>query len=210
MKLARSIAALWLGLALILAACNGGGGPTATNRATETVEATKALESTAPATVEETGAAETEPAEEFPSAQEEELLSHIPESLRADCSRSEFGAGVGIAAIGCGISAAGGDISVTYHLFDSPADMDEAYQSNLDFMGVERDAGSCEDATAWPGEGAYTIGNEDAGRVACVDFDIGYIISWTDDRLLIKGYAEGFDVGAQQFYEWWTTDSGPV
>lgn len=182
--------------------------PTPVERGTPTQAPTEAATEapTESPAAEETPAATSDTAEDFPSAAEEELLSHIPESF--DCFRSDFGAGVGLAAIGCDVSAAGGDISLTYHLFASEEDMYGAYDDNLAFMGVGRDAGPCE--STWPAEEAYTIGGEDAGRVACVDFGVGYIISWTDDRLLIKGYAEGFDVDQQEFLEWWSADSGPI
>jgi hypothetical protein len=183
--------------AVLIAGCTAG--------SSVTPSPTESPAPTASPTAEEPSAAESEPAGDFPTAEEEELLNHISDSVIASCIRSEFGAGVGVAAIECGITAAGGDITLTYHLFESTSDMSDAYDANLAFMGVERDSGACDES--WPGESAYTFGL-DSGRVACVDFGSVHIISWTDDGLLIKGYAEGFGVDQQQFYEWWTTDDG--
>jgi hypothetical protein len=76
-------------------------------------------------------------------------------------------------------------------------------------MQVERDTGPC--SGDWPGEVTYTIGGETAGRVACTQFgDAAQFMSWTDDRLLIHVYAEGFGVDTDAFYQWWLNDSGPV
>ena len=90
--------------------------------------------------------------------------------------------------------------------------MYESYDRNLEFLSVERDAGPCNGE--WPGEGTYEIGDEEAGRVACAVLEgIGdpvAIISWTDDELLIKGYAEGFGVDQAEFFEWWLNEAGPL
>ena len=47
--------------------------------------------------------------------------------------------------------------------------------------------------------------------MACTQFgDAAQFMSWTDDRLLIHVYAEGFGVDKDDFYRWWLNDSGPV
>ncbi len=191
---------------LLLAGCppSGGGTPRPTAEETEPAE-TRAAE-TEPG---EPTPAETDAGDGFPNADEEHLLAHIPTEFRDDCGETDFGV-VGIATIGCGIEAAGGEISITYNLFESEEDMYESYDTNLEFMGVERDAGSC-GGDDWPGEGTYNIGGEDVGRIACTDFGgQAFIISWTDETVLIKGYAEGFGVDQDAFYEWWATESGPL
>ena len=144
------------------------------------------------------------------TADEQELLSHIPEDFRDDCGPSDFGSPEeSLATIGCGIEEAAGEISITYNLFESSDDMNAAYDRTLEFLGVERDTGWCGDD--WPGEAPYDIGDEEAGRAGCAEFtDVAHIISWTDERLLISGYAEGFEVDRDEFFQWWLEESGPV
>lgn len=145
-------------------------------------------------------------ASEFPSPEEEHLLSHIPEEFRDECGETDFGV-VGIATIGCGIEAAGGNISITYNEFETEEEMYESYENNLEFLRLERDTGAC---TEWPGEEPYQIGGEEAGRVGCAELGSALIITWTDDELLIKGYAEGFGVDREEFTQWWLEESGPL
>lgn len=145
----------------------------------------------------------------FPTDLEAELLSHIPLALRDGCTRTDFRSPSSNAAIGCSTPLGDGSLTITYQSYDDADAMDEAYSNNLAFMQVERGAGPC--SGEWPGEARYTIGGEAAGRVACSEFgDAARFISWTDDRLLIHVYAEGFDVARDAFYQWWLNESGPV
>jgi hypothetical protein len=145
----------------------------------------------------------------FPTELEAELLSHIPPALRDGCGRTDFRSPTSNAAIGCSTPLGDGSLTITYQSYGDADAMDTAYSNNLSFMQVERDTGPC--SGEWPGEGTYTIGGEAAGRVACSEFgDAARFMSWTDDRLLIHVYAEGFEVDRDAFYQWWLNDSGPV
>jgi len=142
----------------------------------------------------------------FPTAAEAALLSHIPDALQDTCDRADV-AGV-TAAIECGLTLGAGDVTVTYQQYPDAASMDSGYGDALTFMGVERGTGPCNGD--WPGEAVYNISDAPAGHVACAEFgDTARFIAWTDDRLLIQGYAEGFSVTRDDLYQWWLNDSGP-
>lgn len=146
----------------------------------------------------------------FPTPAEADLLAHVPEAFRESCSRTRFAvSAAALAGLTCGVGLGDGWVTVTYQQFGDPADLAETYQNTLSFMGVTNDSGPC--AEAWPGEGPYSVGDTEAGRAACSEYaSFVALISWTDERHLVSGYAEGFDVEREELYAWWTTDSGPV
>lgn len=148
--------------------------------------------------------------EPFPTAAEAALLEHIPSALRDTCSRTDFAvAEESTAAIVCSAVVGGSSVTITYQSYDDAEGMDAAYSGNLEFMSVDRDSGAC--SGEWPGEAAYNIDGEVAGRVGCSELgDFARFISWTDDRLLIHGYAEGFGVAKDAFHAWWLNESGPI
>jgi len=147
----------------------------------------------------------------FPTDTEADLLSHLPEALVDTCNRADFAVSdAATAAVVCSASVGGGSVTVTYQSYADAADMDAGYNGNLSFMGVERGTGPCSGGE-WPGEETYTIDEEPAGRVACAELgDFARFMSWTDERLLIHGYAEGFGVALDDLHQWWLDDSGPV
>jgi hypothetical protein len=144
----------------------------------------------------------------FPA--EAELLGHVPESFRDSCERTDSSVHeAALSAVVCSTTAGEGDLTVTYQIFPDLDTMNAAYDATLAFASITRDSGGCADA--WPGEGSYTISDVPAGRVGCGVFGgVPAIISWTDERLLIHGYAEGFGVDQDPFYQWWLSDSGPI
>ena len=146
----------------------------------------------------------------FPTAAEAALLEHIPSALKITCSRTDFAvAEESTAAIVCSALVGDGSVTITYQRYDDAEGMDAAYSRNLEFMSVDRDSGAC--SGEWPAEASYSIDGEVAGRVGCSELgDIARFISWTDDRLLIHGYAEGFGVAKDAFYGWWLKESGPI
>ena len=146
----------------------------------------------------------------FPSAGESELLGHVPDSFRETCGRATFAVSPdALDAVACSTEAGGGTITVTYQTFADLAAMQAAYGLTLDFLGIEPGTGPC--SGEWPGEGGYTVGDEHAGQVGCGELGgVAPIISWTDERLMIHGYAEGFDISTSDLYQWWLSDSGPI
>ena len=150
------------------------------------------------------------PEPSFPTAAEADLIEHVPASFRDSCARSSFAQNEeSLAAVGCVVPMGIGSATVTFQQLPDQAALQQLYENTLSFMGVTADSGPC--GGEWPAEGTYTIGGEPAGRVGCALLgEIAAIISWTDERLLIHGYAEGFGVDRQQLYDWWLQDSGPI
>ena len=150
------------------------------------------------------------PEPSFPTAGEAALLAHVPESFRESCGRSSFARNEqALAAVECVVEIGTGSVTVTFQQMQDESALRETYGNTLSFLGVGEDSGPC--GGEWPAEGPYTIGGEPAGRVGCAQLgEIAAIVSWTDERLLIHGYAEGFGVDREGLYEWWLQDSGPV
>jgi hypothetical protein len=150
------------------------------------------------------------PEPSFPSSEEAALIEHVPVSFRETCGRSTFGrSDQALAAVECLVEIGSGSVTVTFQQLPDQAAMTELYENTLSFLGVTADTGPC--GGEWPAEGTYTIGGEPGGRVGCALLgELAAIISWTDERFLIHGYAEGFGVEGQQLYDWWLEDSGPV
>lgn len=152
------------------------------------------------------------PTGDFPSAAQAALLQHIPDNHRDACGAPDINLNEkAIAGIVCNIKVGDGQITVTYQQYANNDDLDGGYQANLDFMGITKGTGPCKDAT-WPGETTYDVGDQkEVGHVACQNFgDAVILMSWTDTRFEIQGYAEGFGVTQDDVYTWWHDQSGPV
>lgn len=146
----------------------------------------------------------------FPTQAESDLLGHVPGSFRDSCGRSEFAVSErAIAALVCSVPVEDGSVTVTYQQFADTVGLNEVYQNTLSFMGVEPDSGPCRVDQA--GEGTYSIGGQQVGRAGCSEPGSFFLlISWTDDRVLIHGFAESFDADRGAVFDWWQTDSGPL
>jgi hypothetical protein len=135
-----------------------------------------------------------------------QLLSHVPESLREECST--FGANFGyLAAADC--AADDGDIDVIYYLYASLDELDEAYQTAIDGLAGPRETGNCFDTATWPGENSYTIDGEPAGRVMCQATEDQARVLWTDTRLLIMTFAAELNADIERVWEFWLNEAGP-
>lgn len=158
----------------------------------------------------------TEPAPGFPNAEEAALLEHVPEDLRASCSRTSSPTEGATASLVC-TSVPGTDNGtptvVQYSQMQDADAMNAAYDSMVLALGATEDsAGDCE-SDEWPQENEYVVGDDPdapaAGRYVCGLLG-GTVpqIAWTDDELDVFSFALRFDTLRTELYEFWTT-AGP-
>jgi hypothetical protein len=140
----------------------------------------------------------------------EELLTHVPNEWQDSCYQSPvpaLNADFATANLVCFLGQPGtnGAEVVEYAQFDSKEDMDLAYQNRVTTFGTGDNEPSCQDGS---GEHTYTIGETEAGRLLCVEQDIGIRFDWTDDRLNILSSAVDFEGDFTSTYTDWV-DGGP-
>ena len=151
----------------------------------------------------------------FPTVEEEDLLSHIPQSFRDTCERPPFGLPPGdpgrdpdlLADVQCSPDDGPDEVGFTHYA--SAEAMDEAFDQAVEFFGLSE--GAC--AQGELGVSTYTLEGAQVGRLLCAEQalgETGTVIHWTDERLNIKAYAASSETDIRSLYEWWRGDSGPV
>jgi hypothetical protein len=141
---------------------------------------------------------------------EAELAAHVPAAFVGTCGPTTINVdAAATAAILCTATPGGGSVSVTFQQFADQESMDALYAKNLEFLGATEGTGPC--SGDWPAENSWNIDGTVTGRVACAELG-GFArnMAWTDDRLLIAGFAEAFDVAKDDLYQWWLNESGPI
>lgn len=129
----------------------------------------------------------------------EQLLAHIPPAYREDCSAvTSFDTGF-VVGIQC-INIASVDGYLVYYQYDSVANMNAAYQSDVEFFGSDATGSSCQTEAA---EGGYTIGGTPAGRLMCADYDTGLIAYWTHEGFAILSSIVLFEGTYPDLYAIW-------
>jgi len=151
------------------------------------------------------------------SADEERLLTYLPEGVGADCLPLDRDAPIGgeLAALVC----LDDDVEVLYELFPQPDLMEAAFQIGANINAAPD--GEC--ATDRVALTPYGIGGQPTGRVLCytrqellvfpgpVDTQTGTShIEWTDERILVYAHAIRDDLSDLTLYEWWLSSAGPV
>lgn len=134
------------------------------------------------------------------------LLLNIPEGHRSTCLPFDGGGpedGV-VVSVKCEVAD---DLTVYYSQHDTEASLMADYQAQLDSVEVDDDAGDC--SVALPGEMAYTIGGEPAGRLVCSEFFDSRWFAWTHEPTLISATASSERTLADT-WDWWLNESGPV
>jgi hypothetical protein len=119
-----------------------------------------------------------------PTAEEVELMSHVPADWQPDCFESfaDVHAAGATADILCQLFDGRSDYA-EYMSFDSKADMDAYFQYLVTKYPVEESGLNCD---AGAHLGGYTIGNEPAGQLLCFPDPLGGTrLIWTYDDLLI-------------------------
>jgi hypothetical protein len=134
---------------------------------------------------------------DFPNADEQALLSHVPSDMRATCVRSSLIDG-GIAAVDC--LPADAD-AVYFNLMRDKNAMGAVYEANLKTMAVTREMGQ---PPACPFERSYNTKNVPNGRVSCGPDDNRKSLSlqWTDDALVIISFVIRDDGNAKELSQW--------
>lgn len=135
------------------------------------------------------------------------LLGHVPPDLRDSC---ELASGTPPARAIATCQADDGTILVTYFLYDDEDAMSAAYDDFADASGVERDSGRCSEPETWPSEGSYSVQDEPAGRVLCMQISDAPTIYWTDGQLQILTWAVHVNGDAERLYEFWEREAGPA
>jgi hypothetical protein len=130
---------------------------------------------------------------------------------QASCERYPPTYDTELASIECGPE----DLPVDYTLFANQADLEAAYDGDLDLGDFPPDPeGSCEEANY---EDTYTIGGEVAGRVNCRQHtssssgSLYHVIEWTHLDLLVLGYISNrADLRSwEDLIDFWIEKSGP-
>jgi hypothetical protein len=146
----------------------------------------------------------------------DELLSHVPERLRASCEEGEVQATLLAVAL---CHTEDGVISVEYYTYVSNDEMYVSYNELFHGAEIDADSGRCyeggrEETTAtqskWPAEHAYSVNNEPIGRYLCMDLDDGPGVIWTDDRSNVLGIVKALDGGADRLVRFWLNEAGPI
>jgi len=205
------------GTGLLLAACAGTPGTSSSTAATveATQDATAAASDGASGGAGSGGNAGSSDEVPFPTAEETELLSHVPESFRDTCERPEDALAPGdpgsdpniVAHLDCFPDEGPSEVGFTQYATTEA--MDQAFDQVVEFFGLSD--GDCSEGGS--GHGPYNIAGEAVGRVLCSPQalgETGSVMHWTDERLDIKAYAASDDPDIAQLYAWWTGDSGPI
>ena len=129
------------------------------------------------------------------SPEGETLLAHVPADWQSTCYpglRPPYLARTAEAVVTCLLSSSNADGAelAEYAAYSSAADMEAAYQERIEAFGTGNGVSSCADSS---GEGEYTIGGVESGRLLCVDQFAGIRFDWTDTRLNILSTLVDFD-----------------
>ncbi len=116
------------------------------------------------------------------------ILAHVPPEIAGSCTSDTP---VDTGALEQVVCDPGAGTSYIYTQFDSPESMYVTYQGRYTSY-VEADSGSDECTNGTPGEGAWSLDEVVAGRLACFDAGAGPTFEWTNDSLNIL--AQGFQV----------------
>jgi hypothetical protein len=128
------------------------------------------------------------------------LMNLMTPSVQAHCTQGRLLVTGQVASEIChGVGSA----DVSYHLFDSRADLLEWYEGTVQARGIPGSSGNC--ATDTLAEGAY--GGPHPGRLACYIDRRGAWLLWTDSDALVLGIAQRGDARAGDLYASWLAGS---
>lgn len=154
-------------------------------------------------TTAETGGAQVENVDGFPTAAEQALLNHISSSLT--CYRNDlFRPDGASASVRC--ESTTGEFAV-YNQFTNVFDMRSAYELERQQEVAIRDSGNCE--TDRVAESSYNDPEGQAGRLMCYLKEGRSWIEWTSERLGIYTYAYRNDESDAALFRWWRDVAGP-
>ena len=134
---------------------------------------------------------------------DEQLMSHIPASLRSTCRRSTDAEAGSVAAFNCNSRRV---VNLQYNLFPSKSELVAGYDEVKRRYGLAADTPgeSCREGRF---EGEYVPG----GSLLCfVDDDGVAAIVWSDDELDILTFAWRDDGNLPALYDAWREGVGPA
>jgi serine/threonine protein kinase len=142
--------------------------------------------------------------DDFPNAEEETLLSHVPSDYRDTCERAELRPQE-TASVQCHPES--GAASVFYNQYPDGQGAQAEYEALRRGNDVERNTGQNNEC---PFEGRLTVGEETQGRVFCAMQDGGgSFMAWSNRPLAIQAEATiAENTTVAEFWTWWTT-AGP-
>ena len=150
-----------------------------------------------------------------PNTATDELLSHVPESIRPSCLPTDFLEPL-LAMVSCALGD--GQVTVEYAKYPDADSMYAAYNDRVRVAQIETDSGLCftSDGGAitatpnrWPAEHPYNVDGLPVGRYLCVNADLP-TINWTDDRLLILGVTSAGAEVMDRLVDFWVNEAGPA
>lgn len=142
---------------------------------------------------------------------EQELLAHIPGTVRGSCQQAPPEQQLGRAA--ASLLCEHAQTTVFYDLFPNTSQMETYYNSRVNEFGVARGSGFCD--TAERAENAYVRTRGDAtfevGRLLCFRDAGNAVLVWSDRRVDIVVEAQRADPTNDQLYRLWArVEFGPL
>jgi hypothetical protein len=163
---------------------------------------------------ESTGAITVESCEEVTTGftvREQELLAHIPGTIRNSCQQvpAEQQIGRAVASLLCEHAQA----TLFYDLFPNTGQMETYYDSRVREFGIARGSGPCDSAER--AENAYVRSRGDqtfeVGRLLCFRDAGNAVFIWSDTRVDITVEAQRGDPTNDQLYRLWArVEFGPL
>ncbi len=134
------------------------------------------------------------------------LYASVPDGHRETCSPFYSGdpAEGFVVGLRCAVSP---ELDVYYSQLDSPESLELSYRKDRGSLESLEDTGDCSQSV--PGEHAYTIDGEPAGRVFCREWLEGVELTWTHEARLVNATAF-FDGSMATLWEWWVDEAGPI
>jgi hypothetical protein len=143
----------------------------------------------------------TTPPRAFPTAQESELLIHVPKDFRATCTRATVSPVAQADAVVVCTPSTGAN-SVCYYVFRTTDKMYGWYFGLIDEKSIARGAGNCNNEQE---QRPRTLGmGIKFGHLACYREGGKSYTLWTYDKLAIGGAAYRNDLNDATLYQWWT------
>jgi hypothetical protein len=139
-----------------------------------------------------------------PSADGQELMTHVPPDWQQTCVDTPS-SNAATAVVSCFLQTEGtGAELAIFQQFASATAMDDTYRDLVDVFGVEPE-GDCEQG---PNETTWIIEEAIGGRLQCAPQGVGIRFDWTNDELLILSSLFDLEGDYQNTYRLWL-DAGP-
>jgi S1-C subfamily serine protease len=141
-----------------------------------------------------------------PSGDTGSLLSVIPNEIASSCTSSDKPNDSVIVSVFC--QPSGNADGLWYDLYPSASSLNTNYESDRQFFGVARDAGTC--GSSDKAEGPYTITFDDGSKIGddtyrlmCWKDDKGAWLEWADPAINVMATAHRKDGDQTKLHDWW-------